>query len=254
MSVGETVMASGNIITKNMIVKSDFSAISIPSIVDVVVKQGDTPEINIKGSDNLLKYCSASVKKGILTVALNKEADNINFNKFDVVVYVTVKELSSIMIQGTGDVKFEGEFKTPELSLNIHGTGDIKIPSFKGYKLKAAIYGTGDIKMRANCVTADLSVAGTGDIDAELKGVEDLKASVTGTGDITLYGDTKKATYAVTGTGEIEAKKMIAGSVHATSTGTGDIECYASDYFHGIQSSTAKLKCHGNPPKMELIK
>lgn len=250
----EAIVSSGKIVTKNVAVKSDFNVISVPDIIDVVVKQGNNSDITIKGSDNIVPYCNVSIQNGTLTVSLTKEATKLSFKKFDAIVYVTAKEISQVVIQGTGDVKFEGEFNSPELSLLITGTGDIKIPHFIGYKLKAMIPGTGGIEMRADCVTADLTITGTGDIDAELKGVEDLRASVPGTGDITLYGDAKKATYTVSGTGDIGARKMIVGTVHATSSGTGDIDCYATDYFHGIQSATAKVKCHGNPKKMDMIK
>ena len=258
---GETVFSgrdhvnpSGKIITKNIAVTSDFTKIYVPSIIDVVVKQGNTNSVTLEGSDNLIKYCDVNVSGNTLNVAMSKEAKNVNFRKFDVKVYVIAKNLDSISISGTGDVDFKGAFTTSNLGLSITGTGDITLPNLTATNLTVLIAGTGDVKAKGTCKKVKMTVTGTGDIEAALTGIDSLEASVAGTGDIELSGSAVNANYTVSGTGDIKAREMKAKSVNASATGTGDIDCYASESFNGSRSKTAGLKCYGEPAKYNLNK
>lgn len=250
----EQVVGSGNKISKDIPAKSDFTKISVPSIIDVVVQQGSANSIKVEGSDNLIKYCNINVANNTLNIELTKEADRISFKKFDVKVYVTAKALSDISISGTGDVDFKGNFNTSNLNLDISGTGDITIPALNANDFKVSISGTGDVKAKATCSSAWLYVSGTGDINAELLSLKMLEAQISGTGDIDISGSTETASYSISGTGDIEAKNMIAKSVIASSNGTGDIDCYASESFSGTKSVASGLKCYGNPAKYDMKK
>lgn len=250
----EQIAGSGKIVTQEVPVSSDFTELSVPSIIDVIVTQGNTNSIKIVGSDNLIKYCDASVSGKTLNIGMTKEAENINFKKFDVKVYVTAKTLNKVDVSGTGDVDFKGNFNTSKFEIDITGTGDVTVPSVTATNFNVSIAGTGDVKAKGSCDNASLSITGTGDINAELTGLKTLDASISGTGDIELGGSTVKANYSVSGTGDIEAKDMKASVVTASSTGTGDIECYASESFSGSKSTTAGLKCYGDPAKYDMKK
>lgn len=250
----EKVTGSGKIISKNVTLNADFAAISVPSIIDVIVTQDSANSVKLEGSDNLLKYCDINVSKNTLNISMSKEGDKISFKKFDVKAYVTVKNLNIIQIAGTGDVDVKGSLNTSILNLNITGTGDITIPSLKADDFKVTIAGTGDVKVKGSCNKVSFAVSGTGDIKAALTNIQTLGASVSGTGDIELTGDAQTATYSVSGTGDIEAKNMIAKTVTATASGTGDIDCYASESFSGTKSTTSGLKCYGNPANYNLTK
>lgn len=251
-SVREQITPSGKMITKNITVTSNFTKINVPSIIDVIVTQGNTNSVKIEGSDNLIKYCDIKVSGNTLNVAMSKEATNVNFRKFDVKVFVTTKSLDSVSISGTGDVDFKGAFNTTSLGLSITGTGDITIPNLTATNFTVFLAGTGDVKAKGTCKKVKLTVTGTGDIEAALNGLDSLEASVTGTGDIELSGSTVTANYTVSGTGDIKAKDMKAKSVNASATGTGDIDCYASESFNGSRSKTAGLKCFGEPAKYNM--
>lgn len=247
----ESIKPSGKIVSKTFKV-APVNSISVTSIVDVVVTQGNTQKIVVKGSDNLIPYCEIKNNDGKLTVGMTKEARSKSFPKCDLIVYVTVKDINNVSSSGTGDVKFQGSVKSQILRLSVSGTGDISVPVFNGDRLKVSISGTGDVLIGGNVNNATLSVSGTGDINAKLSELTHLSASVSGTGDIELKGKTSSATYSVSGTGEIYARKMIARNVEATASGTGDITCYASDSFTGRRSGIADITCYGKPKNRNL--
>ena len=228
----ESIKPSGKIVSKTFKV-APVNSISVTSIVDVVVTQGNTQKIVVKGSDNLIPYCEIKNNDGKLTVGMTKEARSKSFPKCDLIVYVTVKDINNVSSSGTGDVKFQGSVKSQILRLSVSGTGDISVPVFNGDRLKVSISGTGDVSIEGNVNNATLSVSGTGDINAKLSELTHLSASVSGTG-------------------EIYARKMIARNVEATASGTGDITCYASDSFTGRRSGIADITCYGKPKNRNL--
>ncbi len=228
----ESIKPSGKIVSKTFKV-APVNSISVTSIVDVVVTQGNTQKIVVKGSDNLIPYCEIKNNDGKLTVGMTKEARSKSFPKCDLIVYVTVKDINNVSSSGTGDVKFQGSVKSQILRLSVSGTGDISVPVFNGDRLKVSISGTGDVLIEGNVNNATLSVSGTGDINAKLSKLTHLSASVSGTG-------------------EIYARKMIARNVEATASGTGDITCYASDSFTGRRSGIADITCYGKPKNRNL--
>ncbi len=66
------------------------NSISVTSIVDVVVTQGNTQKIVVKGSDNLIPYCEIKNNDGKLTVGMTKEARSKSFPKCDLIVYMSL--------------------------------------------------------------------------------------------------------------------------------------------------------------------
>lgn len=163
----ESIKPSGKIVSKTFKV-APVNSISVTSIVDVVVTQGNTQKIVVKGSDNLIPYCEIKNNDGKLTVGMTKEARSKSFPKCDLIVYVTVKDINNVSSSGTGDVKFQGSVKSQILRLSVSGTGDISVPVFNGDRLKVSISGTGDVLIEGNVNNATLSVSGTGDINAKL--------------------------------------------------------------------------------------
>ena len=140
----ESIKPSGKIVSKTFKV-APVNSISVTSIVDVVVTQGNTQKIVVKGSDNLIPYCEIKNNDGKLTVGMTKEARSKSFPKCDLIVYVTVKDINNVSSSGTGDVKFQGSVKSQILRLSVSGTGDVSVPVFNGDRLKVSISGTGDV-------------------------------------------------------------------------------------------------------------
>lgn len=239
-----SIKPSGKIVTKTLNLGS-FNAVKLQGTQDVRITQGSAYKVVVKGSENIMKYNDISVANKELVISLVKNKPN-NF-KSDVVVYLTVPNLDKIVSNGTGDIEFNGTFKTGEISAVLNGTGDIEIPALNASNLKANLNGTGDIKVSAKSKEVSFFLNGTGDIDAKILDAQDLNASLSGTGDINVSGISVNAFYSVTGTGDIYAKNLKAKSVRATATGTGDITCYASESFSGQRTSITHITCYGNP-------
>lgn len=251
--IGEksTIKPNGKITSKNYNLKT-ITSVNLTSMPDVVITQGKNQKVTVKASSNIISYCRLTESNGTLNISLTKEAESKRFKDFDMVIYVTVKNIENVKTSGTGDVKFQGSIKSQNLNLTTSGTGDISLPIFTGESLKVGITGTGDVSIGGRAKIAKLSVSGTGDIDAKLDGLDKLSANVSGTGDVNLKGTALNAEYSVSGTGDIYAKNLIAKRVKAYATGTGDITCYASEAFSGNRSRVASITCYGKPKNRDF--
>ncbi len=248
---GEYVTASGKVVSKNFNL-APFNSISVSGMQDIVITQGNTQSITVKASDNIMSYCDLSVGKGVLKIVASKEWRNTQIKKFDMVVYLTMKDVNTVTSNGTGDVKFKGNLSAKDLKLKVKGTGDITLPSFSSRSFDISLTGTGDVEAKGSATSAVISLSGTGDIDANLTLDSTLKCNLNGTGDVKLKGSVNNAEYNCSGTGDISAKNMKAKSVNANANGTGDIQCYASESFRGKSGLTSNIKCYGNPSNRNI--
>lgn len=246
------VKASGKVVSRNITNLKTFNSINSVSRIDVMVSQGNKQQVSVKGSDNLMKYINITSSNGTLKVNLTKEGQKLNFRKFDLVVYVTMRDIKNITSVGTGDIKFMTSVSASKLKVNLSGTGDIKVPTLTADVLSMNLSGTGDIKFGGKIKTADISLNGTGDITGTFDAAKNVRVSLNGTGDIKLAGTAGNVSYMLNGTGDIEAKDLQAKSVSASASGPGDIECYASDTFEGSNSIVSSIKCYGKPRNRNL--
>jgi len=241
-----TITPSGKIATKDYNLGT-ISSINLTSLPDIVITQGSRQKVTVKASDNILQYCQLKNNDGKLTISLTKDGDTKNFKGFDMVIYITVKDIKSVRSTGTGDVKFQGSINVESLDLSTSGTGDIQLPMFSCGTIKVNITGTGDVSVNGKANFANLSISGTGDINAKINGLDKITASISGTGDMSIKGSTEYAKYSVAGTGDIYARNMIAKYVKAAANGVGDITCYASESFSGSRNDLTNITCYGKP-------
>lgn len=242
-----TIKPSGKIVSKTYRF-DEINAIDLSGIQDVIITQGTPQKVEVKASENIMKYTRIEYRDGELSIGMTSNSNrHQNYEGFDAIVYVTVRDLDRIVSTGVGDIECKGTFRTGKLYLKLNGTGDIDIPSLKCTDITTELNGTGDITIKGSATTARIKLNGTGDTNISLTGASELSAIITGTGDINASGSVRDAVYNVTGTGDIYARKMEAKNVKATANGTGDITCYASEEFTGSCSSIPHITCYGKP-------
>ena len=85
-------------------------------------------------------------------------------NRGKAVFTVNAAALHGAAIAGSGGInvdKVAGDFEG-----DVAGSGDLKLASVAGGKIKLAIAGSGDVSAAGKADSVDLSIAGSGDIDA----------------------------------------------------------------------------------------
>jgi len=200
---------------------SGFHAVDVSGSFDVYITQGSTESVKVEAPSDVIKNILTEVKGGTLNISTKSHFNwHSMFNNKKMVVYVTIKDVNSIALTGSGDVYFKdginannlrlqltgsgdlfGKINVKGLESNVTGSGDIKISGHADDQ-KANVTGSGDYSARGlSTVNTIASVGGSGDASVNVSG--NLKASVTGSGDIHYTGSPKYVSKSKSGSGDI---------------------------------------------------
>ncbi len=213
---------SSNIETQERKV-SGFHALASSGSFDVVLSQGNTESVRVKADADIINEVITEVKNGTLMI---HSKNNHNWgmgnmwNNKTVTVYVVAKDLNSIGVSGSGDLKIENQFNTSSLALRLSGSGDFT-GKVNVKTLEAAISGSGYFKIAGKADESNVAISGSGNFDgndlmtrstairisgsgdASIYASEKLDASVSGSGDVRYSGHPKSVSKVAHGSGEI---------------------------------------------------
>lgn len=195
-----------------------FTKVRLEGAMDVYITQGATESARIEADDNLLKYITTDVSKNELEISTSESIESDN----PVKVYVTVRSLTAMNLEGSGSMVTQVPFSSKEFVASIAGSGDIDA-NIKAEKLNASIAGSGDVKLKGSADLASVNVAGSGDVkgfdfvartasvdiagsgDCEVNAIEQLTGNIMGSGSIYYHGDPKLNT-SIMGSGDIKKR------------------------------------------------
>ncbi len=191
-----TVKGSGNVQIEERSV-GDFHGVSLMGSPDVHITVGGAPSLSIEAEDNILALISTEVRGGVLHVGSEQSFSS----RKGIHVTLTVPELRSVKVQGSGDIEAEG-VHGDLFTARVKGSGDIEVTG-SVQRVEAEVLGSGDIKMFGlDAVDGEATVKGSGDIDIQASGTLDL--TVLGSGDIRYRGGAE-VNKEVHGSGDIRA-------------------------------------------------
>jgi hypothetical protein len=171
---------------------SGFNAVTVAGSFDVKIAQTGTESVKIDAPAEVMEHIITEVNNGVLKI-YNKH-DEWNWSSWwghhkKIIIYVTVKDINSVYISGSGDVAFKEGLTANSLKLKISGSGDMN--------------GRVDVKM--------------------------LESNITGSGDMTLSGRAESSSVDLVGSGDYTAAKLLTVNTAVRLSGSGDAEVNASD-------------------------
>lgn len=132
---------------------------------DVTIKQGETLEVKCDGEPITF------TPDGNILLTSYKDYD------------VTVPELQSIKVTGSGDLQSIGTLAFPNLSIMITGVGDAHL-NVECDTIHALLTGVGDLILNGHCHYLEASISGLGDLDLNNFTVDSMDINKTGAKDI----------------------------------------------------------------------
>jgi hypothetical protein len=193
----------------------DFTKVVIEGSADVMIEQSDSHEIMISTHDNLHDYIETKIKGSTLIITTKEP---VCYDRLD--VSIKMKNLEGVKIEGSGNIKADGDFETEVFKAKISGSGDIKIKNIEVIELECQIDGSGSIKLRGKAEEAEYEINGSGDIltkeleankvEIEINGSgnclvwakEDLRVEINGSGDVKYKGNPQNINIQQNGSGE----------------------------------------------------
>ncbi len=201
---------------------SGFNGLSVSGSFDVYLTQGATESVRVEAPKDVIDRIITDVQGGVLNI-YNKKGFNWhdwNFGHQKMVVYVTVKDINSIGVSGSGDVYFKEGISAGALKIRVSGSGDVT-GKLTAKTLETGISGSGDVKLNGRADNTTVSVSGSGNFsgrdlvtvstavrvtgsgDATINASDRIDASVSGSGDISYTGSAKHVSTSKSGSGDI---------------------------------------------------
>lgn len=217
--------------TKKTLELGEFKSIYNNSNYTVYLKQTNKQEVSVEAESDIYALTSIIVENGVLMVNVDRKPDNPNKSvwakidniKFNPVmkVYVSVKNINELQVNGQGKIISENSLSAPALNLSVSGSGSMDL-DLKGDYLKAEVSGSGKIALKGYATSIDALVSGSGAIqafnctldnakvkvsgsgDCEVTAANSIEALVLGSGNIKHKGNTKTTTKKIYGSGTVE--------------------------------------------------
>lgn len=211
------INGSGSI-TSEQYTFGEFDEVEISIPADVYITQDESvtsPEMRIEGQRNVLDNVDAYVSGDKLKV---KFQDCVTSFK-DIVIYIKVKDLDYINLNGSGNIYSETTIESGVLEAVINGSGDIDL-DVDAVNLKADIRGSGNIKLKGTATNFESDINGSGDIRAfnlnaanadvhingsgktEVRVSDKLDVNINGSGDV-YYKGYPQMSVKISGSGKI---------------------------------------------------
>ncbi len=137
-----------------------FSGISLRVPAKLHVTQGEKQSVEIVAKESTLEDIITEVKDRELVIRFpNKRYLFSSSNPGKIEIFITVPEVESLAVSGSGDIVNDGEINTRILDISVSGSGDVTLDALKAERVKVSISGSGDIRLSGPDKTSELSVS-----------------------------------------------------------------------------------------------
>jgi hypothetical protein len=196
----------------------EFQAIALAGSMDLSVRQGVQPSVQVQADDNLLPLLETVVEHGshgpTLQVRWKKGQDLSTRSR--VTVKVVVPRLAALSAAGAGDLRVEN-FTTPALKVSLVGAGDLRLDGLETDELAVTLSGSGDVGGSGKATHLKVSIAGSGDVHLGDLRAQDVVVSIAGSGDAAVNAQ-RSLDVRIAGSGDVTysgnatLKSAVAGS------------------------------------------
>lgn len=166
-----------------------FSGVSMRVSGKVFLRQGEQQSVRIVASQSTLDEIITEVKDRSLVIRF--KSNNLfmrSFNPGRIEIYVTVPEVNSLAVSGSGDIEAENEIKTRILDLSVSGSGNISFEQLVAENVKASISGSGNVHVsQGNADDLAVTVSGSGNYRGKEFEVRNVDARISGSGSCTVH-------------------------------------------------------------------
>jgi hypothetical protein len=196
-------LISGEIVKDTRKVGS-FSSISLSVSANVYLSQGSQQNIEIEGDKESLTKIETIVEGNMLKIK-TKEIYNACTGKIN--IYIVVPVIERLIVTGSGNVISQNPLKINELTMNVSGSGSIKIQQLTVNQVDVEISGSGNIELTSGKAenALDIIVTGSGNYAGEGFQANKVKVNITGSGSARVWAVSDLETY-ITGSGNVYYK------------------------------------------------
>ncbi len=159
--IGSTSTGSGHVINQTRNV-SGFNQIVMNDTGTLVITQGNNEALTVEAEDNVIPQIKTSVSDNQLNINLDR---GIVTPTKPVTYYLTVKDLSSVTINGAGQIQ-SSNLNTSSLTIRINGAGQGNLTNLTVNTLTITMDGAGRMNAMGKTTNQTINISGAGQYGA----------------------------------------------------------------------------------------
>ena len=229
--VTATAAMAGNVVTETYPIKSNYTAISVTNMIEVVLLDAPKNSIRVETDERLMPYLQIVVKNGVLVLNFDdqREVERLrkrNLNLADTRVYVSARGVDTFTASGMSE--FEADMPIAASTITISASGMSSIDFEK-----------------VECKTFSLSISGKTEVDAQLQ-ADKCDLSVSGMSEVDIEGRTDRLSLRLSGMSEVSLDELHARTAEVYVSGMSEAEVNASESITGGVSGMSDLTTFGS--------
>ncbi|HEX6225263.1 MAG TPA: head GIN domain-containing protein [Chryseolinea sp.] len=226
-----------------------FTKISFRVPGKLYLRQGSPQKVVIEGRKDILEEIETDVEGSRLVI--EKEGNDWNWGSDDRInVYITVKDIEGLNVGGSGDLIGETKIVTDDISLNVSGSGSMKVEVEASGDMESDVSGSGDIELDGKCKNFNSDVSGSGKVMMSLIASGNAEFGVSGSGKIEASGSASRVRTSISGSGKVLAGNLETNSCEVRITGSGDVEINVKNELDANITGSGSVRYKGNPSKV----
>lgn len=215
-----------DVVRENRSVDARVTKVKLDGIVDLVLRQGNTPSLVVSGDRRFVQRITTSQRGD--TLEIGTESFNVR--------------------RGERNEKLRAELTVPNLdAFTSQGVGSSTVSGFSGDAIQLALDGAGSVTMNSNYRNIDARLGGVGGLAMNGVRAERVDLSLRGAGRIRIKGESKLLRAKMAGVGSLEAQDLRAESVDLDMTGLGGATVHATRAADVDLSGMGSATVYGKP-------
>lgn len=206
---------------------SEVDEIYVLGTAEVEISQGTDTDLQIRGDERDLSKQPFFIKKNTLVLGKSRSGKS----KYDDLRFrVVVPSLQELRVEGSGEAyvkpfKLEDRGYGGAPTVQVNGSGEIKLYGIEGPRLEMRVSGSGDIKaVKIDVDEVEAVIAGGGDLYIQSVEAKDGEFVITGSGDlkVTSGGFVDTVEVSVVGSGDARLSNVNCRRAEMNIVGSGN--------------------------------
>jgi hypothetical protein len=240
-----TVRGSGQIAEEERPV-SGITGVELATFGNLTIEVGEKEELRIEAEENLIPYFETEVRDGTLLI---KQRQNVRIRADRPVnFYLTVEELESIGISGSGDV-LAPDLEAEHFSIRMTGSGDMRTGDLEAGRVTVRLTGSGNLEMgNVEADSLEVRISGSGDAVVDDLTADTLEVDMTGSGGLDVAGgEVEVQEIRLTGSGDYQARRLESAEADVELTGSGGATINVEEHLNARISGSGDVRYAGSP-------
>jgi len=240
VSCAQGISGNGNTKSENRNV-SGYHSISISGGIDLVLKQGDSEGLILKGDENLLEHIKTEVVDGKLKIYHDK-----SFRKFNnITAYVSVKQLKELDAAGGVDVTAETPISSDVFEYSLSGGVSMNL-ELNANSLEGSQSGGVDVKLKTSAKKINMNASGGCKVEMAPVAAEEMTVELSGGVEFIVSGSTARLNLQSSGGCDFNGQNLVAANGDLELSGSCDATVTVNEKINIEASGGCDVFLKGN--------